>query len=289
MSFDVVLRQAERPNALSVGWSARGFETVPAYESAVASKDPHAMAYRIIQTTTANHIELHCDASDEILVTEPIEDLRLKKNVERPIGIAIRTSRVATASNVAQISGIKRKKINLKQKEPVITMSTDHGKISLLLFRGGYCGFSNPDQTIEYYWQLRYLERAIGQKGPAKFKDAILRRAPTGQLSTMSGTYIPNQGKDAESSREAAEEQLQSLDGSTGDQDLGRLLLRADLNQFDKDLALISLVAVLIRVIQAEVSHSLRCTSHRVRVLTTKEKRDKFGTGFINALTIGET
>lgn len=252
MLHSVSTTQTDRPNSLSVCWTSHGFESVPAYESAIASNDPHAKAFRLLKTATAEHYNLRCDVSGETFSISPIEEPRSKKSQEKSLAIRSQSSIDPATDVFGQISAVLRKKLNLKQREPVVKLSSAHGEIPLRLFRGGYCGFMSTDFAIEYYWQLRYHEKRIGERGPAKFKDAVLRRALKNELSTMSGMYVPNQS--CSSTREVS---VPTRAVSEPGEELGRLLLRTDLDSFDRDLAIISFIAVLTRVIEAEVSYRM--------------------------------
>lgn len=247
---DVANNPEERPNIFSACW-ARGVETVPPYEA--ASKDPHAVAYRVTRDSGRDTYELHCDGSQGNFYINASEDAKLKKAADKTIEIRRETHTQEEA--VATISGINRKKINLTQKDPTIKLSSSHGEVSLSLYRGGYCGFRHPREDIEYYWQLRYYPKKTGENSSkaAKFKDAVLRKAIVGELSTMAGMYVPRQSFSSANSSfiDLARNQTES---DASDDDLGRFLLRSDLDDFDRDLTLISFVAVLLRVIEAEVS-----------------------------------
>lgn len=231
---------------------------------------PQATVYRLVKHLEEENYELSCDSSHEIFKVCPIDGLKVKKGQERPLAISFQGATYGSSTAAfAEMSAVQRKKINLKQKEPIVKLSSLHGDVSMLIYRGGYCGYQNPESTIEYYWQLRYHEKRLGTRGSAQFKDAVLRRALKGQLSTMSGMYIPNQPQSPPYTSDTGSVETRSTTPVENEVALGRLLLRADLDSFDRDVAITSFIAVFMRVIEVEVS-SVRLVLHITLTKTGK-------------------
>lgn len=274
-----VIESQERPNIFSAGWS-RGVESVPSYEA--APSDPRAIAYRVARGAKVDTYELHGESPHERFDIGLPDDAKSHKTAENSIEVTRRVTEGASSEAIAIISSINRKKINLLQKEPNIKLSSSHGKVPLLIYRGGYCGFRHPASNIDYYWQLRYYPKKTGEKSSkaAVFKDAVFRKTVDGQLSTMAGIYVPSQPASASPNLSSMTSATRREDDDTIQNDLGRFLLRSDLDRFDRDMALISFVAVLIRILEVNVSSPqillgpiLILSSRRTNLLTASSKR----------------
>ncbi|CCG83772.1 protein of unknown function [Taphrina deformans PYCC 5710] len=244
-------------------------ESVPTYEA--SPNDPRANSYRIF--CHKNTYELICDNTGESYrFTDLEESSKSSKEIPKSMDIMHQASVGASATRLAQISGITKKKLKLTKRDPVVNLHSSHGKIPLTLFRGNYCGFKHPTQKIEYYWQLRNQADTRRETTQFSIRDAVFRRTVAGELSTITSMYLPNdKAQSVHDSLSIAHESRddRSVESTPAyDQHLGRLLVRSDLQDFDKDMTVISFIAVLIRVIEAE-------------------KKTPFANGFIRALTIG--
>lgn len=235
-------------------------EAVPSYEQ--APNDPGAIAYRIIQKDDT--FELRCDTNGEHLsfTSHPLSTspsypstTRVKRDDPSDLEIMRHNEDGLPPASLARISSITRKRINLKRAVPKVKMSSRHGNVALRLFPGNYCGFAHPTEEIEYYWQLRKNDARS-----TRFKDAVFRRTVAGEKSTITGMYLPTgtkptvavEGVVGMTALGVEDEMAQTTPAY--DHQVGRLLVRNDLQDFDMDLTLISFIAVLIRVIEAEVS-----------------------------------